>query len=164
MQGEPSPLDPRDFRRACGQFATGVAVASVIGPDGAPHGLTINSFTSVSLSPPLILICLGHDSAILDLFRPQALFGLSFLRAEQRDLSHQFATRGHDRFHGVNWHTGASGVPLLDDSLAGMECAIEQSVTAGDHDILIARVTHAAIHGGHPLLYFNSAYAALRES
>lgn len=156
-------MDPHDFRRACGQFATGVAVACVIGPDGSPHGLTINSFTSVSLSPPLILICIGHDSALRDLFRQQARFGLSFLRAEQRDLSHQFATRGRDRFQGVNWHTGPSGVPLLSDSLADMECAIEQTITAGDHDILIARVAHASVHGGHPLLYFNSAYAALRE-
>jgi len=156
-------LDPHDFRRACGQFATGVAVACVIGPDGSPHGLTINSFTSVSLSPPLILICIGHDSALRDLFRQQARFGLSFLRIEQRDLSNQFATRGRDRFQGVNWHTAPSGVPLLSDSLADMECAIEQTITAGDHDILIARVAHASVHGGHPLLYFNSAYAALRE-
>lgn len=156
-------MDPHDFRRACGQFATGVAVACVIGPDGSPHGLTINSFTSVSLAPPLILFCIGHESALRDLFRQQARFGLSFLRAEQRDLSHQFATRGRDRFQGVNWHTGPSGVPLLSDSLADMECAIEQTITAGDHDILIARVAHASVHGGHPLLYFNSAYAALRE-
>lgn len=157
-------MDPRDFRRCCGQFATGVAVACVMGLDGAPHGLTVNSFTSVSLNPPLILICLGHDSAILDLFRQQARFGLSFLRAEQRDLSNQFATRGRDRFQGVDWHTGPSGVPLLNASLADMECAVEQTVTAGDHDILIARVESSVIHGGLPLLYFNSAYAALRES
>lgn len=157
-------MDPRDFRRTCGQFATGVAVACIFGSDAAPHGLTVNSFTSVSLNPPLILICIGHDSAILDLFRQQARFGLSFLRAEQRDLSNQFATRGRDRFQGVDWHTGSSGVPLLNDSLADLECALEQSVTAGDHDILIARVSHSVIHGGLPLLYFNSAYAALRES
>ena len=156
-------MDPHDFRRCCGQFATGIAVACITGPDGSPHGLTINSFTSVSLAPPLILICIGHESALRDLFRQQARFGLSFLRAEQRDLSIQFATRGRDRFQGVNWHTGPSGVPLLSDSLAAMECAIEQTITAGDHDILIARVAHASVHGGHPLLYFNSAYAALRE-
>lgn len=163
MEGEAKPLDGREFRRCCGQFATGVAVACVIGLDGAPHGLTVNSFTSVSLEPPLILICVGHDSTILELFHTRGRFGLSFLRAEQRDLSNRFAMRGQDRFQGVDWHEGHGGVPLLDASLADMECEVEQAVRAGDHDVLIARVSSAAVHGGIPLLYFNSAYANLRD-
>lgn len=163
LEGGANPLDGREFRRCCGQFATGVAVACVMGQDGAPHGLTVNSFTSVSLDPPLILISVGHDSTILGLFHAQRRFGLSFLRAEQRDLSNRFAMRGQDRFQGVDWHRGSSGAPLLDASLADIECEIEQAVTAGDHDVLIARASSAAVHGGIPLLYFNSAYASLRE-
>jgi len=123
----------------------------------------VNSFTSVSLDPPLVLICVGHDSGTIDLFRSQTRFGLSFLRIEQRELSNQFAARGQDRFDGVEWHMGASGVPLLDASLADIECEVHQRIEAGDHDVVIARVTESAVHGGHPLLYFNSAYASLRE-
>ena len=155
-------MDGREFRRCCAQFATGVAVACVFGFDGEPHGLTVNSFSSVSLDPPLILICIGHDSGVLAMFQERRRFGLSFLRAEQRDLSNQFAMRGQDRFDGVDWHTGNFDVPVLDGTLADMECEVEQSVQAGDHDVLIARVESAAVHGGHPLLYFNSAYASLR--
>jgi flavin reductase (DIM6/NTAB) family NADH-FMN oxidoreductase RutF len=130
--------------------------------DGEPHGLTVNSFSSVSLNPPLVLICIGHDSGVLGMFRERRRFGLSFLRAEQRDLSNQFATRGQDRFDGVAWHEGESAVPILDGTLADMECELEQAVVAGDHDVMIARVVKATVHGGHPLLYFNSAYATLR--
>lgn len=161
-RGEVKLLDGREFRRCCGQFATGVAVACVLGMEGEPHGLTVNSFSSVSLDPPLILICIGHDSGILELFRQSRRFGLSFLRAEQRDLSNQFATRGLNRFEGVAWHMGDSGVPVLDATLADMECEVEQAVQAGDHDVMIARVVKASVHGGHPLLYFNSAYASIR--
>lgn len=154
-------MDGREFRRCCAQFATGVAVACVFGMDKEPHGLTVNSFSSVSLNPPLILICIGHDSGVLAMFHRQRRFGLCFLRAEQQDLSNQFAMRGHDRFGGVAWHMGNSEVPLLDGTLAEMECEVEQAVEAGDHDVLIARAVSASIHGGHPLLYFNSAYASL---
>ncbi|MEP7364754.1 MAG: flavin reductase family protein [Acidobacteriota bacterium] len=155
-------MDGREFRRCCGQFATGVAVACVFGKDNEPHGLTVNSFSSVSLEPPLVLICIGHDSGVLDMFHDQRRFGLSFLRAEQRDLSNQFAMRGQNRFDGVAWHEGESAVPILDGTLADMECEVERAVEAGDHDVIIARVRKAMVHGGHPLLYFNSAYASLR--
>jgi len=157
------PLDGLEFRRCCAQFATGVAVGCVRLPDGALHGLTINSFTSVSLDPPLILICIGLDSGVLEHFLAAGCFGLSFLREEQRELSQKFAARGIDRFSGVAWHPGRCGAPLLDASLAELECRIKNSVTAGDHEVLLAEVERVSMRGGRPLLYFNSGYVSLRE-
>lgn len=156
-------LDGLEFRRCCAQFATGVAIGCVRLPDGSLHGLTINSFTSVSLEPPLVLICIGLDSGVLDHFRAAGCFGLSFLREEQRDLSQKFAERGIDRFAGVVWRTGQNGVPLIQGSLADLECRIKNSVTAGDHEVLLAEVERVSVHGGRPLLYFNSGYVSLRE-
>src|SRR5581483_9511472 len=89
-----------EFRRACGRFATGVTIATVLDSEGLPHGLTVNSFSSVSLTPPLISICLGHEVSIIDLFRSAKYFGINILAEGQRFLSDHFARRGHDRFQG----------------------------------------------------------------
>jgi flavin reductase (DIM6/NTAB) family NADH-FMN oxidoreductase RutF len=154
--------DPNEFRRCCAQFATGVCVASVITPDGVPHGLTVNSFTSVSLDPPMILICLDHSSGVIEWFRQSAHFGISILEEAQRDTSGRFARRNHDRFEGVAWHRGGTGVPLLDNALGTLECRVSQMVRAGDHDVFIADVVGAEVSSGRPLIYFNSSYRSLK--
>jgi flavin reductase (DIM6/NTAB) family NADH-FMN oxidoreductase RutF len=154
-------VDTAAFRRACSRFPTGIAVATVIGTDGAPHGLTVNSFTSVSLSPPLVLICVDHSSVVLAHFRASDSFGVNILREDQRDVSARFARKGHDRFGGVKWIAGKIGVPLLPDALAQLECKVTQTVEAGDHTILIGRVARAESHDGRPLVYFNSSYREL---
>ena len=97
------PVSSDDFRRACGRFATGVAIAGVMDANGLPHGLTVNSFSSVSLDPPLILICLGHAIAAIDVFREARHFGLSVLRANQRALSERFAAPMDNRFDSLAW-------------------------------------------------------------
>src|SRR5215469_1427742 len=111
------PVSSDEFRRACGRFATGVAVAGAMDANGVPHGLTVNSFSSVSLDPPLILICLGHAIAAIDVFREARHFGLSVLRANQRALSERFAAPMDNRFDSLPWRRGRTGVPLLDDAL-----------------------------------------------
>jgi flavin reductase (DIM6/NTAB) family NADH-FMN oxidoreductase RutF len=150
-----------EFRRACGRFATGVAIASATGPNGVPHGLTVNSFSSVSLNPPLVLICLGHAVAAIDAFRETRWFGLSILRQDQRDLSERFARRVDDRFEGLEWRRGATGVPLLADALATMECEIRHRVTAGDHDVFIGEMVRVNAQDGAPLIYFAGEYRRL---
>jgi flavin reductase (DIM6/NTAB) family NADH-FMN oxidoreductase RutF len=157
----PQAVSSGVFRRACGRFATGVAVAGAIDVNGVPHGLTVNSFSSVSLDPPLILICLGHAIAAIDVFRQSRYFGLSVLRADQRRLSERFATRLDDRFESLAWRRGETGVPLLDGALATIECQTVHRVTAGDHDIFIAEMLHAIAGDGDPLIYFASEYARL---
>ena len=149
------------FRRACGRFATGVAVATALDRQGTPHGLTVSSFTSVSLDPPLVLICLGHEVTVIDAFRAARFFGINVLTEAQRELSERFARKGLDRFDGLPWHPGSTGVPLIPGALAAMECAAEQRISSGDHDVFIGRLVDARIGEGKPLLYFSSRYHSL---
>jgi flavin reductase (DIM6/NTAB) family NADH-FMN oxidoreductase RutF len=150
-----------EFRRACGRFATGVTIASVLDPQGVPHGLTVSSFTSVSLNPPLILICLGHEVSIIDIFRASRFFGINVLGENQRGLSDRFARKGEDRFNGLEWRRGETGVPLLPGTLASIECAIDQRFTAGDHDIFLGEMVSACVADGEPLVHFASRYRGL---
>ena len=116
--GRVAPVTSEEFRRACGRFATGVTIASVLDGQGAPHGLTVSSFTSVSLDPPLISICLGHAVSVIHHFRKASHFGINILAEDQQALSDRFARKGLDRFDGVRWQPGATGVPLIPGVLA----------------------------------------------
>lgn len=150
-----------EFCGACGQFATGVAVAAARDAEGTPHGITVNSFTSVSLEPPLVLICIGHSAGILSLFRPGGHFALNLLTEDQQHLSEHFARSGEDRFEGVAWEPGETGAPLIPGVLAHIECRVGRAEPAGDHDIVIAEVLRTAVRGGRPLIYYGSRYGRL---
>ena len=150
-----------DFRRACGRFATGITVASVTDPQGMPHGLTVNSFTSVSLQPPLILFALSHSASVFDAFRDAQYFAINVLSSHQRELSDRFARKGEDRFDGLEWHTGETGVPLLDHTVAEIECQVRYRFPAGDHDLLVGEMVRAVVHEGDPLVYFGGRYRKL---
>ena len=150
-----------EFRRACGRFATGIAIASVLDAGGWPHGLTVNSFTSVSLEPPLILVSLGHAVTAIAHFRASNYFGINVLSAEQQPLSDRFARKGQDRFDGLAWRRGVTGVPLLPGVLAAIECAVYRIVPMGDHDLFIGEMMHVSVGEGDPLLYFASSYRRL---
>ncbi len=154
-------MDHNLFRRACAQFATGIAVASTLDRDGSPHGMTVNSFTSVSLDPPLVLISVDLTSNLLPLFEQSGHYGLSFLGQEQQEVSARFALRGQNRFDGTRWMVGTAGLPLIPDALAHLGCRITQTINAGDHTLLIAEVISADIQSGKPLLYFESGYRRL---
>ncbi len=154
-------IDSHSFRRACSKFATGVTIAAVIAPDGKPHGLTVSSFTSVSLIPPLVLICIDHKTKVLEYFRHSPWFGISVLSEQQQDISNRFAARGENRFHNTAWHAGKSGAPLLDGALATFECEVERIVEAGDHAIFIANVRAIEAEDGRPLLYFGGGYRTM---
>lgn len=153
-----SAITEAQFRHACGQFATGVAVATASDESGAPHGLTINSFTSVSMSPPLVLICIDYRAQVLQVFLRSQHYGVNMLRENQQEISNRFAYRAEDRFSGVGWKRGQTGVPLIEGSLASLECATRQIIEGGDHTILLAEVVAVHTHNGDPLLYFNSRY------
>ena len=157
-----APVSSEEFRRACGRFATGVTIVSVLDARGRPHGLTVSSFSSVSLDPPLVLICLGHAVSAMEHFRAAKYFGINILAEGQRDLSDRFARKGQDRFDGVEWQPGETGVPLLPDVLAALECAVHQRFTAGDHDIFVGEMVSARVAEGDPLIYFASRYRGLK--
>ena len=150
-----------EFRRACGRFATGITIATVLDAQGMPHGLTVNSFSSVSLDPPLISICLGHAVTVIDAFRESKHFGINMLSDSQRELSDRFARKGQDRFEGIEWYRGETGAPLLRGVLAALECATRHRVTAGDHDVFIAEMVSAQVADGDPLVYYASRYRKL---
>jgi len=154
-------IDSAAFRRACSKFATGITIATVTAPDGKPHGLTVNSFTSVSMTPPMVLICIDHKANVMDCFRQASAFGVSILTDQQMTASNRFATRGEDRFQATEWHAGESGAPLIDGALATFDCAVHQIVDAGDHAIVIGVVKALTTAEGRPLLYWGSSYQSL---
>lgn len=154
----PAPL----FRRVCSRFATGIAVATAADANGAPHGLTVNSFTSVSAEPPLVLICIDHGATVLPVFRAAAYFGLNFLRDSQQELSDRFAFQAEGRFVDLPWQAATGGAPILNEMLAFMVCRVERHFEAGDHMVLIGEVVEASETEGSPLLYYSSRYHRIR--
>jgi flavin reductase (DIM6/NTAB) family NADH-FMN oxidoreductase RutF len=149
------------FRKAAGRFATGITIATVVDSDGVPHGLTVNSFTSVSLQPPLVLVCIAHAAVTVECFRTAKYFGINILASDQRELSDHFARKGHDRFATIEWTPGQTGVPLLPGVLALMECEVYSTVRAGDHDIFLGEVMRIEVEDRRPLLYWSSSYHTL---
>ncbi len=160
----PVRLDPAHFRRTCARFPTGVTILTVLDRQGVPHGMTASSFTSVSLSPPLVLVCVDHRATVMPHLRRAEHIGINVLSEGQHELSARFSRRGEDRFEGVDWIPGRHGVPLVPGVLASFECAMHQLIDAGDHAILIAEVLHAEHRDGRPLVYFGSGYHKLDGS
>lgn len=154
-----SAFDERDFRNALGRFATGITVITTLGPDGKPVGLTANSFSAVSLAPPLILWCLGKHATSLPAFRDCTYFAINILEAGQRDLSHRFATPAEDKFAGLDWLPGVGGIPILRGSLARFECRNAEQYDGGDHTIFVGAVERYSHTDGEPLLFNAGKYA-----
>lgn len=155
--------DAAAFRTACGQFATGVAVVTARAQAGPPVGLTINSFSSVSLDPPLVLFCLGRDAQCLSGFDGADGFVIHVLSAEQQGLSARFATPDSDRFRDLDWQHGPCG-PVLPGALVRFDCRRHAVVDGGDHLILIGRVEAVSVPdaAADPLVYFRGGYRAIR--
>ena len=159
--GSAPHFDAEAFRKACALYATGVTVATVRASDGTPHGLTVSSFTSVSIQPPLILICIDYAFNFLSHFRACSSFAVNVLSESQRDLSVTFAEKPEGRFEGVDWYTNVTGAPLLRGCIANIECRLSSIIEAGDHAIFLGEVMQVESPGGRPLLYFNRDYRAL---
>lgn len=146
--------DPAAFRAALGQFATGVTVVTTIGPQGQRIGLTANSFTSVSLDPPLVLWSLSKRSASLELFCNAGRFAINVLSSEQHELCRRFAQRmDGDRFEGVPLTPSQSGLPLIEGTLAAFECSTRAQYDAGDHIMFLGQVQHYSAVGGDALIF-----------
>ncbi|MFN9161957.1 MAG: flavin reductase family protein [Alphaproteobacteria bacterium] len=155
-------LNSRAFRDALGHFATGVAVISARAGDAGTIGLTINSFASVSLDPPLVLWSLDRGSDRYPPLMQVSRFGIGVLGREGEDLSRRLARKGQFALGKDEVADGPNGVPLLRKAIAAFECEVEQRIDAGDHVIFLARVLSCS-HAGHeaPLLYYRGAYRAL---
>jgi len=151
-------FDPRELRRALGQFATGVTVVTTCAEDGRRVGVTANSFTSLSLDPPLVLWCLSKEAPSLPAFETASHFAINVLGATQHYLSRQFATPAEDKFAGVDFQEGPGGVPILGGVLAHFVCRNVRHVEAGDHVIVIGEVERFEAFDGEPLVFHSGAY------
>jgi flavin reductase (DIM6/NTAB) family NADH-FMN oxidoreductase RutF len=155
-------FDSREFRDALGQFATGVCVVTASPEGWEPFGMTVNSFASVSLDPPLVLWSLQNDSEMFDAFDKTSRFGVNILRADQQDLSNQYAKKGDHSLTAEHFEMGDSGTPVMPASLVSMECELEARHPGGDHVILVGRVTSfTQREAGAPLLFCAGAYRQL---
>jgi flavin reductase (DIM6/NTAB) family NADH-FMN oxidoreductase RutF/pimeloyl-ACP methyl ester carboxylesterase len=154
--------DARTLRDALGCFATGVTVVTARTADGTPVGLTANSFTSVSLDPPLLLVCIANSAGSAGALREAEHFAVNVLQIGQQPVSNLFAGKGEDRFAGTGWSDGESGVPVLSGSLGSFECRRSAVHEGGDHFILVGEVTCARFEPRRdPLLYFRGKYRRL---
>lgn len=156
-----SQVDAAGFRRACAQWATGIAVVTVTDKSGFPHGMTANSFTSVSLDPPMILVCVDFRAAILPLLEIGTGLAVNVLPEDQADISSRFASRVEDRFENLDWTVSPAGNAVLAGTLAVFEGSVAQMIPAGDHQIVVAQVDRADYREGRPLIYFESGYQTL---
>jgi flavin reductase (DIM6/NTAB) family NADH-FMN oxidoreductase RutF len=154
-------LDPKELRRVMSQFATGVTIITTKGADGTPYGLTANAFTSLSLDPPLCLVCVDRKAESFAHFYDSKVFTVNILTCEQEHLSTRFAKSGGDKFTDVVTEAGHHGAPLIAGALAHVECVITDTVDAGDHVIHVGRVEHVDLHTGDPLLFFQGRYRRL---
>jgi flavin reductase (DIM6/NTAB) family NADH-FMN oxidoreductase RutF len=153
-----STVDARQLRNALGCFATGVAVVTTRTAENKLEGLTVNSFSSVSLDPPLVLWSLRLDSPSLESFRSSGWFAVNVLGAHQHTLCRHFATRAVNKFADVPHEFGLGGCPILIDSLARFECSTERTIEGGDHVIFIGRVERATYRKGTPLIFSAGQY------
>jgi flavin reductase (DIM6/NTAB) family NADH-FMN oxidoreductase RutF len=158
----PAP-EARSFRDALGRFATGVAFVTAA-PDGEPTGLIVNTLTSVSLEPPLVSFNPSRSSLTWSRMRRTGRFGVNVLGRRHEPFAIRATPAGADRFAGLDWELGRSGVPLLNDALACLECEIVAEHSAGDHWIVVGRVDDLRVSPVNaPLVYFGGGFGALRE-
>lgn len=154
-------FDPKTLRTAFGSYMTGVTVVTAMSKDGTPVGFTANSFTSVSLNPPLLLVCPAKSLSSFDIFADCEKFAVNILSEEQQDISNIFASSKDDRFAQIDWHIDEQGNPIIDGALTHFSCKTDRNLEAGDHQILIGEVLDFASREGYGLGYCSGGYFSL---
>lgn len=158
-------LDPQSLRRAFGNYATGIAVIGARGDDGKLVGMTVNSFSSVSLDPPLVLFCPARTLRAVETYASAKFFSANILSTAQKRLSDLFARQGELKWESIGHEIGDTGVPLISDALASFECQTEAVHDAGDHLLVVGRVLAAHVkESTDALIFFRSRYRALARS
>lgn len=156
---EQQTIDPQRLRQVLGHYPTGVTVVTAVDEDGEPTGMVLGSFTSVSLDPPLVAYLPQKSSSSYARLRASRSFCVNVLSADQEELCRRFAAKSDDKFRGVAWRPASGGAPILEGSLAWLECEVVRTVDAGDHDIVMGRVRDLGLPGpGSPLLFFQGGY------
>ncbi len=155
-------LTPDTFRKACGHWTTGVAIVTTIDVDGKPYGLTMNAVTSLSLTPPLFLICVDNRSDTLEPLRRSGVFCINVLAQGQQDLCMAFAKKGENKFDKIPYASAATGAPILAGHLMAMDCEVTQMFEGGDHKIFVGEVKTISLNedpDSEPLIYYRGSFA-----
>lgn len=155
------PIDSQEFRRVMGHFATGVTVITTKDALGTPYGLTANAFMSLSLNPPLVLISVDKAAQCYACFEVSKVFVVNFLSDEQEEISRRFATKGIDKFAGLEWFAGKNGAAILKGVIGYVECTVKETHDGGDHTIIVGKIIDAQASGERPLLFFRGKYHRL---
>jgi flavin reductase (DIM6/NTAB) family NADH-FMN oxidoreductase RutF len=156
-------IDSQELRRVMGHFATGVTVVTTKDGEGTPFGLTANAFASLSLDPPLALICVDKAAQCYSCFEGSKIFAINVLGEEQEEISRRFATKGAQKFNGIPWHKSESGLALLDGAISHIECKVVHTYDGGDHTIYVGEVLRATTTGDRPLIFYRGKYHRLPE-
>lgn len=156
-------IDSETFRAVLGRFATGVTIVTARDGEGHDHGMTVSAFSSLSLSPPLVLWCVAHTASMHALLLTHPRVGISILSSTQEAYSRRFADTDAKGFDGIAYSRSENGILLLDDALAHVECRVVHHHAAGDHTIVLAEVDSGRPTDGHPLLYYRGGYARLER-
>lgn len=154
-------LDPKMLRNAFGSYMTGVTVITAVSKDGTPVGFTANSFTSVSLDPPLLLVCPAKSLSTFDVFANCESFVVNILSEDQQAVSNIFASSKEDRFSQIEWHKDEQGNPVIDGALTHFSCKTERNLDAGDHNLLVGEVLNFSNREGYGLGYASGGYFSL---
>jgi flavin reductase (DIM6/NTAB) family NADH-FMN oxidoreductase RutF len=158
-----TPIDASTFRHVLARFPSGVTVVTVRGPGGRDYGMTVSAFASLSLVPPLVLVCIGDDATIAGAVAAAGQFAVNVLSEDQEALARKFAEQDVDRFDGASISRGETGLALLDGAAARLECRIVARHRGGDHTIIVGEVFGAsALEDGRPLVYQRGEYRRLR--
>lgn len=157
-------INDQEFKDALKLWASGVTVVTANTEKQGLKGMTATSFTSVSMDPPQILVCINQSADTGDVVLESKSFAVNILTKDQQEVSNQFAGSAsqEERFSNVKWHKGKTGVPIFEDALASIECKVVQQVLAGSHWVVIGEIQNVTCRKGEPLLYYNSGYCELR--
>ncbi len=154
------PVDDARFKLAMSHFASGVTIVTTQHGD-KPYGMTVASFASLSLHPPLVVVCIEKSVKTHEAIVAAGKFGVSILEERQADVSGRFASKTEDKFAGIEILQGALGVPLIAGALCALECRVQQQLPGGDHTIFVGEVTDVHVGQGSPLVYYRSGYHAV---
>lgn len=156
-------IEKNELRRVMGHFATGVTVITTFSKEGKLHGLTANAVSSLSLDPPLLIICVDKKADSYASFEDSRVFTVNILADDQEDISRRFAVSGGEKFEGVAYRRGANGAPILSGALAHLECKLYANYDGGDHTIYLGLIEEAETREGKPLLFFRGGYREIGD-
>ncbi|MDQ3515845.1 MAG: flavin reductase family protein [Gemmatimonadota bacterium] len=156
-------MDEYRFRSVLSRFASGVTVVTAVDVKGVDHGITVSAFCSLSLEPPLVLVCIDHQTVMHGVLGGSSAFAINVLAVDQEDLARKFSDPDNNRFDGTSFARGDNGAPALTGAAATLECAMMERYEGGDHTIFVGRVETAESSDAPPLLYYRGGYARLER-